>query len=224
MTSTPPQTRRMSVKRTQSDIIRETLADKIVHGLLKPGDPLDETVLAAEFGVSRTPVREALRQLETNGLAASRPHRGAVVADFTARELDDVFVVMSELEALCASFSAICLNPAEREAFACLHESGLVLVEDGDVHGYTSHNDAFHSAIYSGSHNAFLRDTTIAVRRRLSPFRHLQFEAPDRLAASHAEHGLIVQAILAHDCQTAACRMRAHILEVRRTVDAVRES
>ena len=208
-------------KRTQVDMIREALADRIVHGTLKPGDPLDETSLAAEYGVSRTPIHEVLRQLETIGLALSRPHRGAIVANLTPRQLDDTFVVMAELEALSARLCATALTGDALSALQRLHEDGAAAARSNDVAAYRLHNERFHAAIYAGSGNAFLEETALSVRRRLAPFRNLQFEAFQRPELSHREHGRIVDAIVAGDGDGAATAMRAHILIVREAVDAV---
>ena len=85
---------------TRAEEIRQLLADEIVRGRLPPGLPLEEIELARKFGVSRTPVREAIRQLEATGLAEARPRRGAVVAGVTRERLEEMFLVMLELEAL----------------------------------------------------------------------------------------------------------------------------
>lgn len=202
-------------------MIREALADRIVHGTLKPGDPLDETSLAAEYGVSRTPIREVLRQLETIGLAHSRPHRGAIVANLTPRQLDETFVVMAELEALSARLCATSLIGAALRDLQELHAGGASAARVNDVAAYRLHNERFHAAIYAGSGNAFLEETALAVRRRLAPFRNLQFEAFQRPELSHREHAKIVEAIVSGDGEGAASAMRAHILIVREAVDAV---
>ena len=94
-------------KSTKAQDIQEALAAAIVHGRLPPGTTLDETLLARDFGVSRTPIREAIRQLQMSGLVEVRPHRGAIVATMTEDQLDDMFSVMAELEALCARWSAL---------------------------------------------------------------------------------------------------------------------
>ena len=208
-------------KRTQADLIRETLADRIVHGYLKPGDPLDETVLATEFGVSRTPVREALRQLEANGLALSRPHRGTIVTKLSARDLDEAFVVMAELEALCARLCASSLSGGKLHDLMELHRQGDEAAQYNAVDAYRLHNERFHTALYHGSGNAFLERTTLSVRRSLAPFRDLQFEGFKRPEASHREHGAIVDAIVAGDGERAAASMRKHIITVRRAIDDV---
>ena len=208
-------------KRTQVDVIREAIADRIVHGLMKPGDPLDETMLAAEFGVSRTPIREALRQLETNGLAVSRPHRGAIVTKLSAVELDETFVVMAEIEALAARLCADRLEGQVLSEFQALHDSGAEVASANDVAAYRLHNERFHAAIYTLSGNRYLEETALSVRRRLAPFRNLQFEAFHRPELSHREHTAIVDAIVKGDGAGAGDAMRDHILIVRGAVDLV---
>ncbi len=101
---------------TRAEEIRQLLADEIVRGRLPPGLPLEEIELARKFGVSRTPVREAIRQLEATGLAEARPRRGAVVAGVTRERLEEMFLVMLELEALCARGAARSMTPDERTA------------------------------------------------------------------------------------------------------------
>lgn len=202
-------------------MLREVLSDRIVHGILRPGEPLDETSLALEFGVSRTPIREALRQLETIGLAASRPHRGAIVANLAPEELAEAFVVMAELEALCARLCAGSMTTPQKLALQALHEAGAAFVAENDVDGFRAHNERFHNAIYRGSGNGFLEMTTIGVRRRLAPFRKMQFELDRRIEGSQAEHGRIVQAILDGDEDAGASTMRDHILIVRGKVEEV---
>lgn len=206
-------------KRTTADMLREVLSDRIVHGILKPGEALDETSLAFEFGVSRTPIREALRQLETIGLAASRPHRGAIVANLTTEELNEAFVVMAELEALCARLCASAMTVAEKLALEELHAAGAAFVAENDVDGFRAHNERFHNAVYRGSGNGFLEETTLNVRRRLAPFRKMQFELDRRIEGSQREHGRIVRAICDGDGDTSASTMRDHILIVRTKVE-----
>jgi DNA-binding GntR family transcriptional regulator len=201
--------------RTRTETLRAQLADEIVSGALAPGTPLDEQELAARFGVSRTPVREAIRQLSASGLVSVRPHRGAVVALPTPVELNDMFEAMAELEALCAGLAARNMTAAERRGLERLHEELRVLVQQGDPARYHERNEAFHTAIYAGSHNSYLAELTLMTRTRVAPFRRAQFRASGRLGGSYAEHDLIVQAILRGDQAAAAAAMRAHIGIVR---------
>lgn len=204
-----------TASRTRTESLRLQLADEIVSGALAPGQPLDEQELAQRFGVSRTPVREAIRQLSASGLVQVRPHRGAVVALPTPVQLDDMFEAMAELEALCAGLSARNMTALERRALEGIHDELRGLVREGDPLRYHECNEAFHTAIYDGTHNGYLAELTLMTRRRVAPFRRAQFRTTGRLGGSWQEHDLIVQAILRGDRHAAADAMRAHIDIVR---------
>ncbi|WGD31427.1 GntR family transcriptional regulator [Ancylobacter sp. WKF20] len=196
---------------TRAEELRLQLADEITRGRLPPGTALDETVLAARFGVSRTPVREALRELAASGLVDARPHRGAVVARPSLERLQDMFDVMAELEALCAGLAALAMTPAERRQLDQLHQSMGDMMRAGDFPAYREANEQFHAALYAGSHNDYLVEITVGTRRRLSPFRRAQFHALGRLALSHREHDRVVTAVLRGEREAAAAAMRSHI-------------
>ena len=200
---------------TRAEELRLQLADEIVRGILKPGTPLDETQLAQRFGVSRTPVREAIRQLAASGLVDAPRHRAAVVAQPSADQLAGMFEVMAELEALCAGFAAERMNSEERRALESSHEDLRVLIQSGDPQRYHEVNEAFHGCIYGGAHNSYLAELTLATRSRVQPFRRAQFRILGRLAKSHAEHDGVVQAILRGDRALAARSMHSHIIMVR---------
>lgn len=199
------------LKRTSAEEIRRGLADRIISGALSPGTALDETQLAAEFAVSRTPVREALRLLASSGLVDQKPHAKALVAKPDEQELAGMFEVMGYLEALCAGLCAIAMTKAERDALDGLHVQMSALVRDGDAARYAEANDLFHTAIYDGAHNGYLAEITRSTRQRLQPFRRAQFGELGRLLKSHAEHSLIVEAILQGDRSEAERAMRSHI-------------
>ncbi len=201
----------MSKPRTSVETIRLEIARRIVSGDIEPGTPLDETGLAAEFEVSRTPVREALRQLASSGLVEQRAHRKAVVAKPSEEALAGMFAVMGYLEALCAGLSAVAMTPAERRMLGDLHDRMGVMVRDGDMAAYMIANETFHNAIYEGTKNAYLAEITRATRQRLQPFRRAQFGALGRLAASHVEHTAVVEAILRGDRKAADAAMGAHM-------------
>ena len=199
------------LKRTSAEEIRRRLAERIISGMLPPGTPLDESLVAAEYAVSRTPVREALRLLAASGLIDQRPHAKALVAKPDDAELAGMFEVMAYLEALCAGLAALAMTKAERDALDEQHEQMAGVVRDGDAARYAEANDAFHTAIYDGAHNGYLSEITRSTRQRLQPFRRAQFGALGRLSRSHAEHGLIVEAILRGDRTEAEAAMRSHI-------------
>ena len=191
--------------------LRAQLADDIVRGDLPPGTLLDEVGLARRFGVSRTPVREAIRELSAAGLVRAEPRRGAVVARPDAAQIEDMFAVMAELEALCAGLAAVHMRPPERRALAELHEHLRALIHDGDPQRYHELNQQFHHAIYQGSHNDYLVEVTLTTRRRLAPFRRAQFRTVGRLALSYQEHDRVVRAIDRGERAEAQAAMRDHI-------------
>lgn len=198
-------------RRTRSEELRRRLADDIVSGALEPGTPLDEVEFARRFGVSRTPIREAIRELSAMGLVQTRPHRGAVVALPTPDQLRDMFAVMGELEALCAGYSALHMTAVERRGLIHLHHAMATLARRGEATRYGEANEAFHNAVYAGTHNGYLVELTAMTRSRVAPFRRAQFRAEGRPALSHREHDVIVQAIARGDRAAAIDAMRDHI-------------
>jgi DNA-binding GntR family transcriptional regulator len=200
--------------KTLADELRLQIADEIVRGELAPGAALDETELARRFSVSRTPVREAIRQLAASGLIETRPHRAAVVARPDTGRLTGMFESMAELEALSAGLAAERMTGEERQALEQSHERLRMLIQSGDPQRYHEINEAFHTAIYVGAHNAYLAEITLATRVRVQPFRRAQFRNLGRLAKSHLEHDRVVSAIARGDRQEAANAMRDHILTV----------
>jgi DNA-binding GntR family transcriptional regulator len=203
--------RRSPAPPTRAETLAQHIADEIVAGRLMPGTPLEELPLAAAHGVSRTPVREALRRLESSGLVETRPRRGAVVARPEPQRLRDIFAVMAELEALCAAAAARGMSPASRREMEALHRRMAAMVRAGDVSAYRAANVAFHQMLYAGAQNGYLAELAQDTRRRLAPFRAAQLEAPNRLLGSHEEHGAIVTAILRGDAEAAARGVRGHL-------------
>jgi DNA-binding GntR family transcriptional regulator len=212
------------LRKTRAEELRAQLADDIVRGALVPGQTLDETELARRFGVSRTPVREAIRQLAASGLVETRPHRGAVVARPSHARILGMFEAMAELEALCAGLAAERMNAGERRALEAVHDALRALIQAGDPQRYHEVNEQFHATIYAGAHNAYLAEMTLATRTRVQPFRRAQFRLLGRLAKSHVEHDRVVLAILRGDRAAAVSAMRAHIITVGEEYEAYAES
>lgn len=196
---------------TAADTLAEALAEAILAGEFAPGSRLDEHQLAQRYAVSRTPVREALRQLAATGLIEVRPRRGAIVAEVTPDQLEDLFVAMGELEATCARLCAISMSTTERRKLQALHERMAELAKGDDVMAFADANHAFHTMIYSGSHNSVIADMTAALRRRLAPFRRAQFYLEGRPPRSHGEHDIVVAAILRGDADAAHAAMLQHV-------------
>lgn len=194
-----------------SERIRIALADEITAGTLPSGYVLDEQQIGDRFGASRTPVREAIRQLSSAGLVEMRPRRGAIVSGFTTERIIDMFEMSAEIEAMCVRLAAFRMNPMERSRLAQLHESSEAMVAAGDIDAYDRMNWAFHQVIYEGTHNAFIVEQAIALRDRMAAFRRAQLRESGRPVRSRHEHGEILDAIMRGDGEEAARRMRAHM-------------
>lgn len=194
-----------------SERIRVALADEITAGTLPPGHALDEQQIGDRFGASRTPVREAIRQLAAVGLVEVRPRRGAIVTGFTAERIVDMFEMAAEVEAMCVRLAAYRMNPIERSRLAQLHEESAAMVAAGDIDAYDRLNWTFHQTIYDGTHNAFIAEQAAALRDRIAAFRRTQLRESGRPVRSRAEHGDVLDAIMRADGEEAARRMRAHM-------------
>lgn len=201
-----------------ADVIAFALTDDIVSRRLAPGAALDEETLGRRFGASRTPVREALRELAAGGLVELRPHRAPVVARVDEGRVADMFEVMAELEALCAMRAAAAMTGEQRAELETQHRGMGEAVREGDVASYRAGNVAFHTLIYEGARNSYLREITQATRARLGPYRGAQLEAPQRLAQSHREHEAILAAIVRGEADKAARLMRRHLAVTRETL------
>lgn len=191
--------------------VRDVLEDEIVEGRLFPGDRLDEMTLADRFGVSRTPIREALRQLAEAGFVEIRPHRGAVVSAPDPRRVIEMFEVMAELEALCARLAARRLLPEDQRRLSQTLKACGDALEAGDPDAYYYENEQFHRAIYAASGNRFLADEALSLHKRLAPFRRLQLRVRHRMRTSQQEHRDIVAAIEQGEAEAAAQRLRSHV-------------
>lgn len=221
----PARRRRGAVRNvTRTEELRLQIADDIVGGRIAPGTPLEEMEIAKRYGVSRTPVREVIRDLAASGLVETRPHRSALVAKPSLDRLRGMFEVMAELEALCAGLSAANMTASERGQLQAIHADLADLTRKGDETNYTFLNERFHTFLYAGAHNAYLTEITLATRARLQPFRRAQFRNLGRLALSYAEHDAVVNAILRGDKAEASAAMRAHILTVEHAYERYAES
>jgi DNA-binding GntR family transcriptional regulator len=207
-----------------SDQIRNALTDEIASGSLPAGAALDEQDLANRFGASRTPVREALRQLSVSGLVDMRPRRGVIVTRLTPAQIMDMFETTAEIEAMCVRLATYRITPLERSHLLDLHESSRALVERGDIDAYDAFNTNFHEAIYNATHNGFMAEQAAAIRARLKSFRRTQLRQSDRIARSREEHGGIMVAIAQGDGEEASRRMRAHMLNAASAIGSYIEA
>ena len=196
----------------RSEQLRETIEERIATGRYQPGMRLDETELATEFEVSRTPIREALMQLAFSGLIDMRPRRGAIVAEITPHRLCEMFEVMAELEAMCGRLAARRMTAADQNALLKAHRTCEEAHKKNDPDAYYRRNERFHMLIYAASHNGFLIEEADALHRRLSAYRRLQVRVRDRMRTSYAEHSAVVEALISGNGELAAELLRKHVI------------
>ena len=190
----------------------DTLEDDIVNGRIAPGARLDEVRLSQRFAVSRTPIREALRQLAATGLVESVPRRGTFVAQLGLPQIIEMFEVMAELEGMCGRLSARRIAPEQRTRLLDRLVACRIAAEAGISDDYYYENEQFHHVIYESSHNRFLADQARQLHTRLKPYRRLQLRVPQRMRSSFDEHKAIVDAIVTGDEETAESLLKNHVL------------
>ncbi|MEM7493788.1 MAG: GntR family transcriptional regulator [Pseudomonadota bacterium] len=201
---------------TRSAAIRRALEEDIFNGTLKPGDHLNELALSERFSASRTPIREALRQLEAEDLVRIVPRKGAFVARISLQHLLEMFEMMSEIESACARLATERMSVQEKEALIDLHNQYQQLsVSPKDAEAYFEASSGFHRQIYAGTHNQALEALANSTYDRLLAYRRKQLDHGHRSPQSFEEHTLILEAILRGDAQAAADAMRDHSGKVR---------
>jgi len=173
---------------------------------------LDETELANEFRVSRTPVREALIQLAFYGLIEMRPRRGAIVAEIPPQRLYEMFEVMAELESMSARLAARRHTDDDVQALRTAQTDCEQAYDAGDTDAFYHANERFHMAIYLASHNSFLAEMAASMFRRLAVYRRLQLRIRGRLKISRDEHAGVVEAIAAGNSELAAELIHKHVI------------
>jgi DNA-binding GntR family transcriptional regulator len=199
------------MEKRRSDIIADTLEERIFDGTYRDGDRLDELTVSEHFGVSRTPIREALQRLAQSNLVQLVPRRGAFVRQPGPVELLEMFEVMAELEAVCARFAAKRISTEALSELTVANKKCQAAVDANLPDVYYTENELFHRIIYRESGNAFLEQETAFLHRRLQPFRRQQLRLRGRMEQSMAEHAAILGALERGDCDRAAAELRNHV-------------
>ena len=202
------------------DEVAAQLRERIFAGGLAPGTLVDELALCAELGISRTPLREALKVLTAEGLLRHEPRRGCFVSQITERDLDEIFPVIALLEGRCAFEAARNATVADLEALEALHVRLNKHAKAGRITQYYEVNFAIHEAIISLANNRWLAQVIADLRKILKLARLQQLHAPGRLQQSLSEHMTVFAALKARDPEGAEAAMKTHLTRQR---EALRE-
>lgn len=195
------------------EVIYETLREAIRSGVLEAGERLMEIQIAEELGVSRTPVREATRRLEAEGLVVMIPRRGTYVADMSLRDVSDVFEIREALEALAVGLAAKRITEDEMEELERMMVEFDEVVTRGDVDRLVELDIRFHAKIYEASRNVRLVSILSNLREQMTSFRMTSMSVPGRMKKTMEEHRAIVEALGERDAKEAAKVIRFHLSE-----------
>ncbi|WP_212523334.1 GntR family transcriptional regulator [Actibacterium sp. MT2.3-13A] len=199
---------------TLPEQIANSLRRDILLGKLAPGTSIKERDNAAELGVSRTPMREAIRILAKEGLVILRPSRSPVVADPSLKEVTDDLAVMSALEVLSGKLACANATAEELDRIAALQDKMLEISGDANSLDFFETDMAFHRAIAEASHNPALAETHGAYIARLWRTRYLSAsQRSDRARALH-QHGEIVRGLKARDTEFVAREIESHVQHI----------
>lgn len=186
------------------------LQEDILTGRLKIGSKLTEQHVCEKYRASRTPVREAIRQLEAEGLVRLIPNRGAFIIGLSPRDISDILMMRGSMEVQAADWAAERITDNELDQLTEIYEYMVFYTHKGDIEKMRSINAAFHQIIYQSSHNRILQ-------RQLNMFQtYLKFAAPDQYTLESlneilSEHQAIYNAILTHDPAASAMAMQQHL-------------
>lgn len=191
--------------------VADRLRDQIYQHELAPGDAIDEMALCERYGISRTPLREALKVLSSEGLIELIPRRGSFVRSMEIEELNELFPVMAVLEGLCAKEAVENCGAKDLQQLEQMHEKLEGFVKEGNIDGYYEQNFVFHQAVQDLSGNKWLQRIIGDLRKVLRLARHMQLTIPGRLEESLEEHRQIMQAFKKSDADLADQYMQNHL-------------
>jgi DNA-binding GntR family transcriptional regulator len=191
--------------------LAERLRHLIVEGDLAPGEKLSERDLCSRFGVSRTPLREALKVLSAEGLVRLTPHRGAAVANLTLEDLEEAFPIMGALEAVAGELACMHITAAEIAQLRTAHEKMVAAYEAGDLGGYFALNERIHETILKAARNPTLAQMQRGLAGRVRRARYMANMSASRWAQAVGEHEAILESLETRDGERLAMLLKTHL-------------
>ncbi len=197
--------RRKPIERHQTlrEKILETIRDAILKGTLKPGERVSEPDLAERFGISRTPIREAFRQLESEGYLQVVPRKGAVVASLSERDIEEFYAIKIILEGFAAKMAAEKLTDKDIERLESINERLQKMADEGDVKKFFRVHNEFHEVFIKAAGNEKLYEMINQLVMKFKRLRLASLSQPGRMEGSVEEHRNMIQAFKKHDGDSA---------------------
>jgi DNA-binding GntR family transcriptional regulator len=197
------------------DIVVEHLRSFITEGVLPPGTKLNERELCETLGISRTPLREALKVLAVEGLIEINPNRGASVSRMSEMEIRETFELMSGIEAFAGELACERITAQELEDIKALHYAMVVSKNQNDLPGYYQRNRAIHDMINLAARNSALRQVYLSLNRRIQALRYLSNQQAPKWDRALHDHEEMIEALQARDGKRLSEILRHHLLEKR---------
>jgi DNA-binding GntR family transcriptional regulator len=193
--------RRKPIERHQTlrEKILETIRDAILKGTLKPGERVSEPDLAERFGISRTPIREAFRQLESEGYLLVVPRKGAVVASLSERDIEEFYAIKIILEGFAAKMAAENLTEKDIERLESINERLQKMADEGDVKKFFRVHNEFHEIFIKAAGNDKLSEMINQLVMKFKRLRLASLSQPGRMEGSVEEHRNMIRAFKSHD-------------------------
>lgn len=202
------------------EVVFNTLRDAILKGELDPGEHLMEVQLANRLGVSRTPIREAIRQLETEGLVVMTPRKGAVVAEITQKDLTDVLEVRKTLEELAVELACNKITKDEIQQLMDCDDRFCDALKNNELTVIADIDEQFHDIIYDATGNKRLIQLLNNLRQQMYRYRLEYIKDDNKWDVLKEEHKKLVRAIEEKDIDTAKAVMGSHIDNQEQTISA----
>lgn len=200
------------------ELVCENIRQAIIDGTFSPGERLMEIQLADEMGVSRTPVREAIRKLELESFVVMIPRRGTYVADISIKDITEIYEIRTCLDTLAAGLAAERITDEELEALNRLLVEIGQHIADNNMEKIVEADTAFHDILYQASRNERLRSIINNLREQLTGIRGRSMSYPGRLIETMEEHRTLVDSIAARDSERAQEAARVHIENAEHTL------
>lgn len=193
---------------TLREKILESIRDAIISGTITPGSRVSEPELADRFGISRTPIREAFRQLESEGYLKVIPRKGAVVSAFTQKDVEEFYAIKSILEGYAARLACKRLSEKEIDRLHAINARLAELCEHSDVKQFFKVHNDFHDLFIKAADNEKLREMINLLVTRFQRLRLMSLSQPGRMDISVQEHDKIIKAFRERDCEAAELLVR----------------
>lgn len=204
----------------------QTMRDNILNGVYQENDELRENTIAAELGVSRTPVREALRQLELEGLVKMIPNKGAFVTGITANDVKDIYAIRSMLEGMCARWATEYITEEQiedLEEIILLSEYHVKKAKGEKSQQVTELDGKFHEILYNASNSRILNHVLSDFHKYVRMARKASVANPERAEKSIEEHKHILEALKNRDAEQAEYWANTHMMNVMKYLKIEKE-